>query len=147
MVSSLDDLTAQVDQQGFLSLQQQRVISLSGLVPSGEPGTVYRYKGTRSPFTAIGICSQEEDGKKGKRSYYLRREIKSGKKLDELVALRDKLVEVRLQASEVIRKGVQRLARLAAKADASEIEGLEIRHSGRQYARPADHPYRQESRR
>jgi hypothetical protein len=116
MVTSLDDLTAAVDQQGFLSLQQQRVLSLSGLVPSGDVGTMYRYRGDRSPFTAIGISglaptapgAGEPPCERARASYVVRRQIDWQGTEQELLELRRKLVEVRFKAAELIRTRLER---------------------------------------
>ena len=118
LVNSIDDLTAQVDQQGFLSLQQQRILSLSGLMPMGNPGTIYRYKGSRSPFTSIGIGGEE--------SYYVQRTIESKASQDELLELRNDLVDVRVAASDIIRIRLERLqARAQDPPDKSRISTLD----------------------
>lgn len=129
LVNSLDDLTAQVDQEGFLTLEQQRILSLSGLAPGGEPGTVYRFRGSRSPFTAVGVSKLcDESGKLA--SYYVERTIEypepeNGTALDELIDLRDRLIQVRLEAAELIRTRLELLAARAAEPpDADRIDEL-----------------------
>jgi hypothetical protein len=133
MVTSLDDLTAAVDQQGFLSLQQQRVLSLSGLVPSGDVGTMYRYRGDRSPFTAIGISGlaptapgKGESECNGERaSYVVQRQIDWGGEEPELIELRRKLVDVRFKAAELIRTRLERSAAAGAEpVDTSRVTEL-----------------------
>jgi len=133
MVTSLDDLTAAVDQQGFLSLQQQRVLSLSGLVPSGNVGTMYRYRGKRSPFTAIGISglAPTEPGvgesacSGGRASYMVQRQVDWHGELTELLELRGKLVDVRFKAAELIRTRLERSAAAGAKdVDSARVNQL-----------------------
>ena len=182
-ITSLDDLTAHVDPSGALeSLPQHRVLSLSGMVPSGEPGRVFRFHNDRSPFTAFGIsqrrydvphegcfqnwcealgdgdsettceanhgahinqshlavgdlCSKKEHADCGhvtptisgrtvalsqdheRESYYLKRTIPFGDDLadeaalKELLKIRDKLIDVRVAASKVIRLRLEAAAR------------------------------------
>lgn len=126
MVSSIDDLTAQVDQEGFLTLQQQRLVALSGLIPDGAPGSLYRYRGTRSPFTAIGISNREAaDDSERRVSYYVQRTIPCEATDEQLLTLRNKLVEVRLAASELIRARLERVAeRVKDKPDATRIQAV-----------------------
>ena len=131
MVSSLDDLTAQVDQQGLLTLQQQRLVALSGLIPEGAPGSLYRFRGTRSPFTAIGISDLRHpddagnDSANRRISYYVRRTIECDATDAELLELRDKLVDVRLKASALIRARIERVAERAKKEpDTKRIEDI-----------------------
>ena len=62
-ITSLDDLTAEVDPSAiYEALPQNRVLSLSGMVPSGEPGRVFKHKKSRSPFTAFGISNHRHGG-------------------------------------------------------------------------------------
>lgn len=126
MVSSIDDLTAQVDQEGFLTLQQQRLVALSGLIPEGAPGSLYRFRGSRSPFTAIGVSHLPNPAKPLQRhSFYVTREIQSNATDAELVSLRDKLVDVRLAAAKLIRTRIERVGERTKKApDTQRISQL-----------------------
>lgn len=106
-------------------------------MPEGEPGTTFRYDGSRAPFTSIGISqlpmlegaeSEESEPDYERRSYYVERTVDyvpearpdesplndEEWKLARLVALRDLLVEVRLRAAESIQ------ARLEAAAAARD---------------------------
>ena len=133
LITSLDDLTAHVSQEGLLDLQQQRLLSLSGLIPNAAPGSIFRYDGDRSPFTSIGISTlppkqpvaqtpqnspqdgTEDDDQSATAdplasvSYVHQRTIKNQLGLPELVAIRDQLINVRRLASELIHLRLRRL--------------------------------------
>lgn len=123
VITSLDDLTAHVDQEGVLSLKQQRALSLSGLMPSGPTGSLYRFDGERSPFTSVGLSAitsfdapEDDDGDDTEASdktlsYVHQRWIPNTTCMSELVEIRDKLIDVRLAAAKLIRKRVERLAK------------------------------------
>ncbi|MHC4376818.1 MAG: hypothetical protein ACYS26_09500 [Planctomycetota bacterium] len=119
-VSSLDDLTADVDVQGIIDLEQARSLSLNGLAPNDGAGGAVRFKASRSPFTAIGISNADFTGDSEPESYIERRTIGADIQLAELVPLRDGLLDVRLKASELIRAIASESAAKARQAEAQE---------------------------
>lgn len=108
-VSSLDDLTADVDVEGIIDLEQARSLSLNGLAPNDGAGGAVRFKASRSPFTSIGVSNLDFDGKlPGEKgfvadTYLEKRTIGRDVELDDLLLIRDELLDVRLKASELIR--------------------------------------------
>lgn len=103
VIHSLDDVTAQVDQKGFMALEQQRLLSLSGLIPAGPPGSAYRFRAKRSPFTAVGIAPPDKDSNvKGTKTHVLRRSVAFDGTHADLVVLRNLLEAVRADAAELI---------------------------------------------
>lgn len=114
VITSLDDLTAHVQGEGLFGLKQQKMLSLSGLIPDSFPGAIYRHDRNRSPFTAIGISTvkaDSDDESNATVSYTQMRTIAcNGKEIEDLVLIRNQLVEVRRLASKLIRLRVERLA-------------------------------------
>lgn len=109
IITSLDDLTAHTDQDGIVDVEQQRILSLSGLIPRAPLGALYRYDGDRSPFTAIRMSTTPQaKGTDATATYLHRVTIENDLSLDELVTIRDELMKVRRIAAELIRYRVRR---------------------------------------
>ena len=119
LLTSIDDLTAHVDRKGLLTLEQQRILSLSGLIPSAPPGSIYRYQNKRSPFTAIGLSVHDEacldstcerpPAQHATKSFVVEREIPCSMSLTELVQLRDQLLDAKRFGARLIRLRLERL--------------------------------------
>lgn len=122
-VSSLDDLTADVDVQGIIDLEQARAISLNGLAPNDGAGGAIRFKASRSPFTAIGISNTNFDADQAPDSYVEYRTIGESIDLATLIPIRDGLLDVRLKASELIRAIAGESAAKVQRAEAAKEEG------------------------
>lgn len=107
-------------------MRQQRMLSLSGLIPNAPPGAIYRYNKNRSPFTSIGVSTAGKDGKT--ESFVYQSTIECSAEESDLLKIRAKLVEVRRQASGLIRMRLARLSAsdaelksMTAKIDAAQI--------------------------
>ena len=110
LVTSLDDLAADVSISGVFDFEQARAISISGLAPNVHAGGVVRYTAGRTPFTAIGISNisfSDDDPAARTESYIVQRDLalepEEGPPLDYLLDLRNSMLDVRLKASELIR--------------------------------------------
>jgi hypothetical protein len=103
-MTSLEDLTSATQRQGFSEVNQNRIISISGLLPQSSVASTYHYKDSRSPSTAFGITNTP--------SYLLESRI-DGPELADLIEIRKQVIEARAAASRAI---ASRLAIAGARA-------------------------------
>src|SRR6187549_2942278 len=116
LLTSLEDITAEVHRQGFIDVNQNRIMSLAGLLAPPHPGRLYRYKDSRAPSTAIGITTTEP-------SHYIvsTAPIPAGADvLANLATMRGKMLAVRQRAAVTIAARLALAhARRAAENDAA----------------------------
>lgn len=102
LLTSLEDITTEVDRQGLADVNQTRILSIAGLLAPQQPGELFRFKSHRSASTVIGLT----DGP----SYYTTATIdvpdppKAGEVPEPLIALRDAMLEVRQEGAKAIAK-------------------------------------------
>lgn len=58
LLTSLEDLTSETQSTGLSSANQNRILSMTGLLPHVQVGSSYFYDGDRAPSTAIGLADQ-----------------------------------------------------------------------------------------
>ncbi len=96
---------------------------MNGLAPNDGAGGAIRFKASRSPFTAIGISNSNFSGDCKPDTYVERRTIGADIALEELIPIRDGLLDVRLKASELIRAIAGESAAKAQQAAAEKDDG------------------------
>jgi predicted small lipoprotein YifL len=94
LITSLEDLTTESSKEGFVKVPQYRVVSIPGLLPFVEAGSLHFYKARRKPSSAIGLSAD--------KSYVLESVIESECDSECLAVIRDKLLELRSKAEAVI---------------------------------------------
>lgn len=141
MITSLEDLTSETQGQGRSDLPQNRILSITGLLPHAQVGSLYHYKKSRSPSTAIGISNG--------CSYYVTTTYGhdcgdpagghdettcADQERAALTELRDEILNVRLKASKALSLKVaaakaqaQLVKARASEKDDGETSGLESR--------------------
>ena len=55
LITSLEDLTTESSKEGRIKVPQYRVISVPGILPFADAGSLQFYKPKRKPSTAIGL--------------------------------------------------------------------------------------------
>ncbi|GAB4262424.1 MAG: hypothetical protein Kow0092_12710 [Deferrisomatales bacterium] len=115
LVTSLEDLTTEYRKEGWVKVPQYRIVSVPGLLPFSEVGALYFYKPRRQPATAIGLSPG--------RSFILVTEVESTCDAPCLLQVRDKLVELRNRAMDVIEARIQLTGRRFRAAVGPEAPG------------------------
>lgn len=94
LITSLEDLTTESSKEGFAKVPQYRVVSIPGLLPFVEGGSLHFYKARRKPSSAIGLSAND--------SYVMESVIESDCDSKCLSEIRDKLLQLRSKAEAVI---------------------------------------------
>jgi len=94
LITSLEDLTTESSKEGFAKVPQYRVVSIPGLLPFVEGGSLHFYKARRRPSSAIGLSVD--------KSYVMESVIKSECDSKCLAEIRDNLLKLRSKAETVI---------------------------------------------
>ena len=107
LITSLEDLATESSKEGFSKVPQYRVISVPGLLPFAEPGSLQFYKPQRKPSSAIGLSNGN--------SYVMQTVIDS--KCDEkcLSSIRNNLISLRSSAEALVEDRIN-LTRIIAAA-------------------------------
>ncbi len=109
IITSLEDLTSETERQGLSDVNQNRILSITGLLPQVQVGSIYHYKKGRSPSTAIGISRGP--------SFYVESKIEGPKDSAAIDKVREKILKVRIAAGRALRKKIT-----ASKAQALVLE-------------------------
>jgi hypothetical protein len=94
LITSLEDLTTESSKEGFFKNPQYRVVSIPGLLPFVEVGSLHFYKARRKPSSAVGLSVD--------KSYVMESVIESECDSKCLSEIRDKLLQLRSKAEAVI---------------------------------------------
>lgn len=94
MITSLEDLTTESSKEGWSKVPQYRVISVPGILPFADAGSLQFYKPKRKPSSAIGLSNGD--------SYIMQSVIDS--ECDEvcLSTIRDNLLLLRGKAEALV---------------------------------------------
>jgi hypothetical protein len=104
MIASFVDLSSELAQEGSAHVQQNRVISVPGLLPPPAVGFLYRFRGKRGPTSMIGLSPCKD-------SFYITTTIRSTASQRELQEAQRSFVEMRTKALMAIQAQLD-LARL-----------------------------------
>jgi len=117
LLTSLEEITSEIDRQGVTDVNQTRVMSLTGLLGPSSPGSIYRFKKNRAASTAIGLTP-------GKTHFIYNTVPPPTEKAvaqTDLDNLRDKMLELResaaLAVAEQLELAAARTAAAAAPSD------------------------------
>lgn len=94
LITSLEDLTTESSKEGWSKVPQYRVVSVPGILPFADVGSLQFYKPKRKPSSAIGLSNGN--------SYIMQSVINS--ECDEgcLTTIRDNLLLLRAKAESVV---------------------------------------------
>jgi hypothetical protein len=95
LLTSLEDISTQSQRQGAFDINQNRIVSIAGLLGGPDVGTMQRFKHGRAASTAIGITEEPT-------SFYITSTIPASSSSTSI--LRDKLLEAREFAADAISK-------------------------------------------
>lgn len=106
LITSLEDLTTESIKEGSFKIPQYRVLSIPGLLPFPEPGSLQFFKPQRRPASAIGLSNSSD-------SYVIQSIIESECDEDCLSKIRDNLLLVRGKAEALVEARIK-LTKLAS---------------------------------
>ena len=94
LITSLEDLTTESSKEGWSKVPQYRVVSVPGILPFADAGSLQFYKPKRKPSSAIGLSHGD--------SYIMQSVIES--ECDEgcLLSIRDNLLLLRAKAEALV---------------------------------------------
>jgi len=117
LITSLEDLTTESSKEGLLKVPQYRVVSVPGILPFADAGSLQFYKPTRKPSSAIGLSNGN--------SYIIQSVIESECHENCLTTIRDNLLLLRAKAEAVVEAKIN-LTRISFSAPPSETDKAKI---------------------
>lgn len=117
LITSLEDLTTETSKEGFIKVPQYREISISGLLPFPEPGSLHFFKPRRKPSSSIGISHSD-------KSYVIQSVIDSECDLPCLIPIRDKLLLLRGSAERLVEERIKLTKLIATPPPASDATAI-----------------------
>lgn len=126
LITSLEDLTTESSKEGFIKVPQYRVISVPGILPFADAGSLQFYKPRRKPSSAVGLSNGD--------SYVMESVIKSECDENCLRTIRDNLLLLRGKAESLVEARIN-LTRILAIAlpdgsDADKINTFNLSVAG-----------------
>jgi hypothetical protein len=105
LITSLEDLTTELSKEGLSKVPQYRVVSVPGILPFADVGSLQFYKPKRKPSSAIGLSNNN--------SYVMQTIIESECHEECLIIIRDNLLLLRAKAEAVVEARIN-LTRVSA---------------------------------
>lgn len=106
LITSLEDLTTESSKEGWSKVPQYRVISVPGILPFADAGSLQFYKPKRKPSSAIGISNG--------KSYVMQSVIDSECDEQRLSTIRDNLLLLRGKVETLVEDRIN-LTRIVAR--------------------------------
>lgn len=94
IISSIDDLTSDYEYKGLL-IRQGSQLSIPGHITADGIGQLYFNKAKRGPYNAIGITCKN-------KSFYMTKTFNNNVTLQDLIDIRDKIVDLQTTASKLV---------------------------------------------
>ena len=118
LITSLEDLTTESSKEGRIKVPQYRVISVPGILPFADAGSLQFYKPKRKPSTAIGLSHGN--------SYIMQSVIENECNEKCLSTVRDNLLLLRSVAESLIEHRIDLTRMLAtAPTDGSDTDTID----------------------
>ncbi|MCG8345201.1 MAG: hypothetical protein MI685_08610 [Chlorobiales bacterium] len=95
LITSLEDLTTESRKEGMFKLPQYRVISVPGILPFADAGSLQFYMPRRKPSTSIGLSDSYS-------SYVLESVIDGECNQNKFLTIRDNLMRLREKAENFV---------------------------------------------
>lgn len=105
LVTSLEDLTTESSKEGWVKVPQYRVLSVPGILPFADAGSLQFYKPKRKPSSAVGLSNGN--------SYIMQSVIKPECCVACLIKIRDGLLDLRAKAEAFVEAKIN-LTKIAA---------------------------------
>lgn len=95
LITSFEDLTTETKKEGAFKLPQYRVISVPGILPFADVGSLQFYMPGRKPSTSIGLSADSS-------SYVLQSVVNDSCDLQEFIGIRNNLMLLREKAESYV---------------------------------------------